>query len=71
MITVEKMLEDEEFFFFFVEERYVAFFYLLSSSGDDQIWAVSGAEKPFAANTDDFSSYEDALKYIVCHLRKN
>lgn len=68
MIVVKKPLPDEEGFFVFVEECCVAFFYLLSSFGIKQVWAVSGRQKPFAANCDDFASYEDALNFIVTHL---
>lgn len=69
MIIVKKPLRDEDLYFVFAEERCVAFFYLLSSSGDKQIWAVSGGDqKPLAANTDDFASYDAALNFIVAHL---
>jgi hypothetical protein len=69
MIIVKKPLREEELYFVFVEEHCVAFFYLLRSSGDNQIWAVSGGdEKPLAANTDDFASYDDALNFIIAHL---
>lgn len=68
MIIVKRPLREEDLYFVFAEGRCVAFFYLLSSSGDKQIWAVSGDEKPLAANTDDFASYDDALNFIVAHL---
>ncbi len=68
MIMVKKPLRDEELYFVFAEENCVAFFYLLRSLGDKQVWAVSGKQKPLAANIDDFASYDDALNFIIAHL---
>lgn len=67
MINVSQPLPDEEHFFVYDGDDFVAQFYLLEARGHGQIWAVSGTVPPFAANCDDFESYDDALRFIISH----
>ena len=63
------MLPDEELFFIYNDDEYVAFTYPLTCSDpDNRIWAVSGARKPFAANIDDFPSFDAVLSFVKQHL---
>lgn len=67
MIRILQPFPDDNYFFVYDGEEFVAQFYLLKTLGHKQIWAVSGTEKPYAANCDDFESYADALSFIIGH----
>jgi hypothetical protein len=67
MLRVVRALPEEELFFFFHGDEPVAFTYPLSESGDS-VWAVSGDRKPFAANIDDFPSFEAVKKFVEENL---
>lgn len=67
MLRVVRALPDEELFFFFYGDEPVAFTYPLRKS-EGAIWAVSGDRKPFAANIDDFPSFEAVRDFVEAHL---
>ena len=67
MIIVRRPLADEDYFVVYDDDHFIATFYLLKEVGSTQIWAVTGTVRPFAANCDDFASYDDALNYIIEH----
>ena len=71
MINVKQPLADEDYFVVYDDDHFIAIFYLLKKIGSAQIWAITGMVKPFAANCDDFASYDDALDFIIAHRRRH
>ena len=67
MIRVKQPLPGEDYFFVYNDKYFLALFYPLKEIDHKQIWAVSGEVKPFAANNDDFDSYDEALRFIIAH----
>jgi len=69
VIRILRPLPSEDYFFVYQDDRFGAIFYLLKHVGHREIWAVSGMDKPFAGNVQDFDSYADALSFICGHLK--
>lgn len=70
MINVKRPLAGEDYFVVYDDDQFIATFYLLKEIGSMQTWAVTGIVKPFAANRDDFASYDGALDFIMEHRRR-
>ena len=67
MMRLVRILPDEDLIFIYDGDKFVAFTYPLGVGRPNPVWAVSGARKPFAANIDDFASFEAVLDFVKAH----